>query len=187
LTEQELIFGLQNGDEFAFKELVTKFQDNVFNTALGFLQNTTDAEDIAQDVFIQVYHSVGNFKQQSLLSTWIYRITVSKCLDHLRKQKRKKRFGFITSLFDNNNNVLYESEDFNHPGVVLDKKEDAKVLFNLLSELSESQRTVFVLKKVEGLTYQEIAQIQNITASAVDSLLQRAKQNLSKKIKKLPE
>jgi RNA polymerase sigma factor (sigma-70 family) len=185
LTEQELIFGLQNGEEFAFKELVTQFQDNVFNTALGFLQNTADAEDIAQDVFIQVYHSVKDFKQQSLLSTWIYRITVTKCLDHLRKQKRKKRFGFITSLFDSNNNALYEPEDFNHPGIQLDKKEDAKILFTLLNELPESQRTAFVLNKIEGLSYQEIAQVQNTTASAVDSLLQRAKQNLTKKIKKL--
>ncbi|MBP6432031.1 MAG: RNA polymerase sigma factor [Ferruginibacter sp.] len=183
MTEQELIFRLQNGDELAFKELVTQLQDKVYNTALGFLQNTTDAEDIAQDVFIQVYHSVNNFKQQSLLSTWIYRITVTKCLDQLRKQKTKKRFGFIISLFDNRNTLLHEPQDFNHPGVQLDKKEDAKILFELLNKLPESQRTVFILNKIEGLSYYEIAQIQKTTEAAIDSLLQRAKQNLRKKIK----
>ena len=69
MTEQELITGLQNKEEFAFKELITKFQDSVFNTALGFLQNNVDAEDLAQEVFIQVYHSINSFQQQSLLST----------------------------------------------------------------------------------------------------------------------
>lgn len=187
MTDQELIFGLQNKEEIAFKELVAKFQDNIFNTALGFLQNEADAEDIAQEVFIQVYNSIANFRQQSLLRTWLYKITVTKCLEHLRKQKRKKRFGFITSLFDKNNNALHEPQDFNHPGVQLDKKEDAKILFNLLSELPESQRIAFVLNKIEGLSYQEIAQIQSTTESAVDSLLQRAKQNLRKKIKNLPQ
>ncbi len=185
MTEQELITGLQNKEEFAFKELITKFQDSVFNTALGFLQNNVDAEDIAQEVFIQVYHSINSFQQQSLLSTWLYRITVTKCLDHLRKQKTKKRFGFITSLFDSNNKVLHEPQDFNHPGVLLDKKEDAKILFNLLKQLPDSQQIVFILNKIEGLSYQEIAQIQHTTESAVDSLLQRAKQNLKKKINNL--
>lgn len=82
---------------------------------------------------------------------------------------------------------MYEPHDFNHPGVLLDKKEDAKILFNLLKQLPDSQQIVFILNKIEGLSYQEIAQIQNTTESAVDSLLQRAKQNLKKKINNLPK
>jgi RNA polymerase sigma factor (sigma-70 family) len=151
LTEQELLYGLRNGEELAFKELVNQFQNRVFNVSLGLLQQHTDAEDIAQEVFIQVYRSIKNFKEEARLSTWIYKITITKCLDHLRSKKRKKRFGFISSLFGNDNTPLYEPEEFNHPGVQLDKKEDAKILFKLVDELPENQRTAFILNKVEEL------------------------------------
>ncbi len=186
MTEQELIYGLRNGEELAFKELVNRFQHKVFNTSLGLLQHHTDAEDIAQEVFIQVYRSINNFKEEASLATWIYRITVTKCFDNLRSKKRKKRFGFISSLFGEDNTPVVDTADFNHPGVQLDKKEDAKILFKLIAELPEMQQTAFILNKVEELSYREIAVILNTTEPAVDSLLQRAKQNLRKKINQLP-
>lgn len=186
MTEQELLLGLRHGEESAFKELVTLFRDRVFNTALGLLQHHTEAEDIAQEVFIQVFRSIQSFKGESLLSTWIYRITVTKSLDHLRSKKRKKRFGFLSTLFGDNNMPVYEPEDFNHPGVLHEKKEDAAILFKVIDQLPENQRTSFILNKVEGLGYREIAAILNTTESAVDSLLQRAKQNLRKKLNEFP-
>lgn len=186
MTEEELLLGLRNGEEPAFKELVILFQDKVFNTALGLLQHHTEAEDIAQEVFIQVYRSIGQFKGDSLLSTWIYRITVTRALDHLRSKKRKKRFGFLSSLFGDDNKPVYEPEDFNHPGVQKERKEDAALLFKMIDQLPENQRTAFILNKVEELSYREIAGILNSSESAVDSLLQRAKENLRKKLKDLP-
>lgn len=186
LTEQELLFGLRNKEEAAFKELVSIYQDRVFNTALGFLQNHTDAEDVAQEVFIQVYRSIHQFREGSLLSTWIYRITTTKSLDHLRSKKRKKRFGFITNLFGEDNKPVHETYDFNHPGILQENKEAAAILFGLVSGLPENQRTAFILHKVEELPYREIAAILHTSEAAVDSLLQRAKQNLRKKINELP-
>lgn len=186
MTEEELLLGLRNGEEPAFKELVMLFQDKVFNTALGLLQHHTEAEDIAQEVFIQVYRSIDQFKGDSLLSTWIYRITVTRSLDHLRSKKRKKRFGFLSSLFGEDNKPVYEPEDFNHPGVQKERKEDAALLFKMIDQLPGNQRTAFILNKVEELSYREIAGILNSSESAVDSLLQRAKQNLRKKLKDLP-
>ena len=186
MTEQELIYGLRNGEELAFKELVNRFQHKVFNTALGLLQHYTDAEDIAQEVFIQVYRSINNFKAEASLATWIYSITVTKSLDHLRSKKRKKRFGFISSLFGETGKPVVDVADFNHPGVQLDKKEDALILFKLIAALPETQQTAFILNKVEDLSYREIAAILNTTEPAVDALLQRAKQNLRKKINQLP-
>lgn len=186
MTEEELIFELRQGAESAFKELVFRFQDKVFNTALGFLNHTTEAEDITQEVFIQIFRSIKQFKGESLLSTWIYRITVTKSLDHLRSKKRNKRFGFLSSLFGDNNMPVYEPTDFNHPGVLQEKKEDAAILFKVIDLLPEKQRTAFILNKVEELSYREIAAILNTTESAVDSLLQRAKLNLRKKLNELP-
>jgi len=182
LSEQEIVAQLRQGDEEAFKKLVALFQKKVFNTALGFLQNQHDAEDVAQEVFIQVYHSIGQFKQNSTLSTWIYRITVSKCLDHTRNKKRKKRFALINRLFSDRNTLLHDAPDFIHPGVQLDRKEDATLLFKLLDTLPANQKTAFLLNKIELLSYIEVGEIMNISGSAVDSLLQRARQNLRKKI-----
>lgn len=180
MSEQELISGLQKGDATAFKEIVSLFQDKVYNTALGLVQNTADAEDVAQEVFIQVYKSVGQFKATSALSTWIYRITVNKSYDHLQYKKRKKRFGFIVSLWNEDNKPVYEPVNFVHPGVELDKKEAAGMLFRQIERLPENQKTAFILNKIEDLSYMEIADIMNTTEAAVDSLLSRAKQNLRK-------
>jgi len=182
LTENELILGLRERDEHAFRELVARYQDRVYNTALGLLQHTTDAEDIAQEVFIQVYRSIGGFKEQARLSTWIYRITVTKSLDHLRSKKRKKRFGLVSSLFGAGNEPLHEPADFNHPGIRAESREDAAFLFRLIDRIPESQKTVFILSKVEELSYREIAEVLDTTEKAVDALLQRAKQNLRKMI-----
>ena len=95
MDERDLIILLKKKDREAFKTIVETWQGLVYNTAIGFLQNAEDAEDTAQEVFIQVYESIASFKEESKFSTWLYRITVSKALDHLRKKKRKKRFAFV--------------------------------------------------------------------------------------------
>jgi len=177
-----MLVRLRGGDEIAFRELVMQFRDKVFNTALGLVQHHTDAEDIAQEVFIQVYHSIHQFKGDSTLGTWVYRIAVNKSLDFLRSKKRKKRFGFITNLFGENNEPRFDDGNFQHPGVQAEQKEDAALLFKCIALLPESQKTAFILNKVEDLSYHQIAAVLNTTEAAVDSLLQRAKQNLRKKI-----
>lgn len=158
------------------------WQDMVFNTALGLVQQLEDAEDVAQEVFVQVYQSINAFKGESRFSTWLYRITVSKSLDHLRKKKRKKRFAFVKNLFGEKNEVLEQLPDFNHPGVALENKEKAALLFESIRQLPENQRIAFSLHKVEGLSYQEISDVMNVTIPAVESLMHRAKINLRKSL-----
>ena len=152
----------------------------VYNTALGILQNAEDAEDVTQEVFIRVFESISSFKGESKFSTWVYRITVSKAMDHIRKKKRKKRFAFIQSLYGKNDEPVIDPPDFFHPGVSLENKENAAVLFKALEKLTPNQKTAFVLNKVEGLSYLEIGEVMKITDSAVDALLHRAKTNLKK-------
>lgn len=184
MNELDLIQKLREGDEQAFKSLVTNYQDLVFNTALGVVQNSEDAEDVAQEVFIQVYRSIDQFKGDARLSTWIYRITTTKALDHLRSRKRKKRFAFITSLFGANDELVHEPVDFQHPGVALDRKEQAALLFQMIAQLPENQKVAFTLHKTEELSYQEIADVMQLSVSAVESLLFRARQNLRKLLEK---
>jgi len=178
LNESELVALLKLKDRQAFKEMVETWQDMVYNTSIGFLQNEEDAEDISQEVFIKVYQSIYSFKGQSKLSTWIYRITVSKCLDHLRKKKRKKRFAFIQGLYSNDNNLAIEPPDFVHPGIKTENKEISVALFKAIDKLPPNQKTAFVLNKIEELSYHEISEVMDSSESAVDSLLQRAKKNL---------
>ncbi len=146
----------------------------VYNTALGILQNAEDAEDTAQEVFMQVYESINSFKEESKFSTWVYRITVSKAMDHIRKKKRKKRFAFIQSLYGKNDGVMIEPPDFFHPGVSIENKENAAVLFKAVQELSANQKTAFVLSKMEGLSYVEIGEVMNLSESAVDALIAKS-------------
>ena len=183
MNESELISLLKKKDRQAFKEIVETWQDMVYNTSIGFLQNEEDAEDVAQEVFMQVFESVSSFKEESKLSTWIYRITVSKCLDHLRKKKRKKRFAFIQSLYGKNDRLMIDPPDFFHPGINAENKENAAVLFKAIDQLPETQKTAFLLNKIENLSYREIGEVINSSESAVDSLLQRAKKNLQKSLK----
>jgi RNA polymerase sigma factor (sigma-70 family) len=182
LDERLLVEQLKKGDDAAFKSIVETWQNMVYNTALGIVQNTGDAEDIAQDVFVQVYQSINSFKGESKFSTWLYRITVTKSLDHERKKKRKKRFAFVRGLFGEQNEAIVDPPDFHHPGVALDNKENAAVLFEAIAELPENQRTAFTLNKIEGLSYQEVSEVMKNTVSSVESLMHRAKNNLKKKL-----
>ncbi|MCD6068768.1 MAG: polymerase subunit sigma-70 [Bacteroidetes bacterium] len=143
------------------------------------LQHTEDAEDITQEVFTEVFHSVKNFKGESKLSTWVYRITITKCLDFQRKKNRKKRFGFMQNLFgEESNEPLRDIPHFYHPGVQLENKERAAILWLAIDRLPERQRTAFILSKTEDLSYTEIAGVMDISLASVESLLVRAKQNL---------
>lgn len=183
MNERELISLLKKKDREAFKIIVETWQDMVYNTALGILQNEGDAEDTAQEVFIEVYESISSFKEESKFSTWLYRITVSKSMDHIRKKKRKKRFAFIQSLYGKNDGAMIEPPDFFHPGVSLENKENASALFKAIEKLSSNQKLAFVLSRIEGLSYMEIGEIMKLSDSAVDALLQRAKKNLQASLK----
>ncbi len=180
LDENILIQDLKEGKELAFKTIVDSYQNMVFNTCLSIVKSEEDAEDISQEVFVQVYQSIGSFKGESKLSTWIYRIATTKSLDHERKKKRKKRFGFVKSIFGDESEVMINPPDFNHPGVALDKKENAARLFKAIDKLPENQKIAFILNKVEGLSYQEVSEVMEVSVSSVESLLHRAKNNLRK-------
>jgi RNA polymerase sigma-70 factor (ECF subfamily) len=179
LEETLLVSNLVSKNEDAFKELVEEFQDRVYNTVLGFLKNSEDAEDISQEVFIEVFNSIDNFQGKSGLSTWIYRIAVNKSLELIRKRKRKKRFAFLKSLFLTDENYV-EIPDWVHPGVQLERKEQASVLFKQLDKLPENQKVAFTLHKIEGLSYREIEEVMSLSRPAVESLMFRARKNLTK-------
>jgi RNA polymerase sigma factor (sigma-70 family) len=141
------------------------------------LQNTEDAEEITQDVFIEVYYSVNKFDGRSALSTWIYRIAINKSLDRLRFNKRKKR-GMLQRLFEGEK--MHDAPDFVHPGVEMERRELSVILFKAIDRLPENQKTAYVLHYIEGLPQREVAGIMAMSEGAVESLLTRSKEKLRK-------
>lgn len=181
LNEQALIIELLAGNRESFRKLVENYKHKVFNVALSVIQQRQDAEDISQEVFIEIFDSIAKFKCDCKLSTWIYRITVRKSLDHLRWKKRKKRFAVLQSLVGiENNEVVYSATDFVHPGVLLENQERSAILFKAIAKLPESQKTAFTLYNIECLSYKEICEVMQISLSSIESLMHRAKQNLRK-------
>jgi RNA polymerase sigma factor (sigma-70 family) len=151
--------------------------------ALQYVQNQEDAQEITQDVFVAVYHSMRDFKGKSSIATWIYRITINKSLDFLKAKQRKKRFAFISSLFyPDSNDIKYDTATFDHPGVLLENKEAIAEVFKYINELPDAQKTVLILVKIEQKSQAEVAEIMELSVKAVEGLLQRAKSNLGKKL-----
>ncbi|MEO8514414.1 MAG: RNA polymerase sigma factor [Ignavibacteria bacterium] len=183
MEQEELISDLKRGDPKALESLFSVYKDKVFNTALGYLQNIQDAEEITQDVFIEIFDSSGKFKGDSALSTWIYRITINKCLDRIKYQKRKKRFAAVTSIFKPDTGELnIDVPDLIHPGIEIELKEQSQILFKALNKLPDNQKTAFILSKIESLSYKEISEVLKCSVSSVESLIFRAKQNLKKEL-----
>jgi len=179
--DEKLIIGLKEGDTSSFKGLYDSYKDKVYNLAVSYTQNPQDAEELTQDVFVEIFKSIDSFKGDSNFSTWVYRITVNKSLDFIRYSKRKKRFGFITNLFNpETGEQVVERSDFIHPGIEAENRELSKYLFMAMEKLPESQKTAFILSKVEGLSNPEICEIMNLSISSVESLQFRAKQSLRK-------
>ena len=182
LEESIMINLLKAGDSSAFIELVSSYKNRVINTCYKFLLNKEEAEDISQEVFIEVYHSIKSFRGDSKLSTWILRIAVTKSLDEIKKRKRKKRISSFLSRVH-----LEDIVDWlpggSSPEKKLSGKEDMNEIINALDTLPDNQRIAFTLSKVEGYTNTEIADIMKITIIAVESLIYRAKKELVYKLK----
>lgn len=174
MTKQINIKSIIEGDQKSFKVLYELFSEKIYNTALSYCQNQQNAEEITQDVFISVFKNASSFKGDSTIDTWIYRITVNTSLNLVKKKKRQSFLKF--------NEFQKGKSDFNHPGVILENKENAKILFKVIETLPDSQKTAFILSYIEDLPRQKVADIMELSLKAVESLLQRAKSNLRKKL-----
>ncbi len=160
------------------KEIYAEHHKLVYNLALNYLQSVEDAEEITQEVFLNIYQSYHKFAWQSSLKTWIYRITINKSIDFVKAKKRQKRFAYLSSIFSNEGKLKHEPIDFIHPGAIMENKENVEILFKAIKQLPETQKTAFLLSQMEGLGNKEIAELMNKKVGAIESLLQRAKENL---------
>lgn len=162
-----------------FKEIYHEHKNIVYNLALQYTQNSEDAEEITQDVFISVHEKLHTFQHQANIKTWIYRIAINKSLDFIKSKRRQKRFGFVISLFKNDGESSHlEISVMSHPGIEMENKEQLEILFNAINKLPDQQKTALILLKIDQKSQKEVAEIMEISAKAVESLFQRAKENL---------
>jgi len=166
--EAALVRRVQAQDEMAFREVVERYQAKVFSIIYGILRNRNDAEDIAQQVFAKIYFSIKNFDFRSSLLTWIYKITVNECYDYLRKKR------------------METSDPATDQAAPVDKRlAQHDLIVKLLSKISEEDRSLILLKEVEGHSVEELAGMTGMNENTIKVKLFRARQKLVKAAQRL--
>jgi RNA polymerase sigma-70 factor (ECF subfamily) len=184
IPSEELMARIADGDEYAFETLVHRHQTSVLNLIYRFIGDRTKAQDLAQEVFLRVWQAAKTYKPEAKFTTWIYRITTNLCFNELKSARRKKWFSFNRSDEDSENTLEQTLADSSPSAEdLLLSKERNRQISDALQSLPANQRMALVLKRYDGLSYQEIAQIIGCSVSAVDSLIVRAKRTLQEKLK----
>jgi RNA polymerase sigma factor (sigma-70 family) len=183
MTEAELIDGLIRNDRNATRQLVALYQRQVIKTAYHFVQDMQDAEDISQEVFLDILKNIGGFRKKAALGTWIYRITVNRSLGHMKRANRRGIFSRFT-LFSGSlpEDKSPDPSIGSNPAGSYEARESERIISASVGKLPENQRIAFVLSKFDGRSYQEISEIMGVSIPSVESLLHRAKQNLQKRL-----
>jgi len=177
MDDRKLALQMLNGDANAFRQLFEQYQHLVFNICFRMTGKREDAEDITQDVFIKIFHGIGNFRGEAKLSSWIYRLTVNTCL---KKVRRKKLESWISLDF-----LFPDSEEPTReilPDQQIENSETETLVQRAIQQLPAQQKTALILQRYENLSIEEIARVLEISLSAVDALLHRARENLTQKL-----
>ena len=183
--EAALVRRVQARDELAFREVVERFQSKVYSIIYGILRNRNDAEDIAQQVFAKIYFSIGSFDFRSSLLTWIYKITVNECYDYLRK-KRVRKLVYESDFSAEESLRMENSEPATDPAPANDERiARHDLVVKLLEKISAEDRSLILLKEVEGHSVEELSQMTGLNENTIKVKLFRARQKLVKAAKRL--
>jgi RNA polymerase sigma-70 factor (ECF subfamily) len=184
IPSEELMARIAEGDEDAFEILVNRHQTPVLNLIYRFIGDRTQAKDLAQEVFIRIWQAAKTYRPEAKFTTWIYRITANLCFNELKSARRKKWFSFSRS--DEDGEHTFEETLADSAPSAEDRlleKERSHQITKALQSLPENQRMALILKRYDGLSYQEIAKIIGCSVSAVESLIIRGKRTLQEKLK----
>lgn len=183
--EAALIRRVQAQDELAFREIVDRYQAKVFSIIYGILRNRNDAEDIAQQVFAKIYFSIASFDFRSSLLTWIYKITVNECYDYLRK-KRVRKLIYESDFSNDESKIMANSEPAGGQAPsIAERLAQHDLIFKLLSKISQEDRSLILLKEVEGHSVEELAGMTGMNENTIKVKLFRARQKLVKAAQRL--
>ena len=188
LQERDLIRKAKQGDMLAFEELILKHEKIVYNLALRMMNHSEDAMDISQEVFLKAYRSLANFDERSAFSTWLYRITHNTCIDEIRKRKGKQTYSLEEDLESEDGSMQRQvADDGDTPEESLMRKEQKSEILRALDTLSEEHKAAIILRDVKGMSYEEIAEILDLSLGTVKSRINRARNQLKTEILKIRE
>ncbi|MFV0313919.1 MAG: RNA polymerase sigma factor [Anaerotignum sp.] len=188
LEDKQFISKAKQGDMAAFEELILQHEKMVYNVALRMMNHSEDAKDISQEVFIKAYRNISNFDERSTFSTWIYRITTNTCIDEMRKRKGKQTFSLDNEFEGEESSWKREvADDADTPEKSLLKKEEKNEILMAMEGVSEEYKMVFILRDIQGLSYEEISDILDLTLGTVKSRISRARKNIKEEIYKIRE
>jgi RNA polymerase sigma-70 factor (ECF subfamily) len=183
--EAALVRRVQARDEMAFREIVERYQAKVFSIIFGILRNHNDAEDIAQQVFSKIYFSIKNFDFRSSLLTWIYKITVNECYDYLRK-KRVRKLVYESDFSEEDAQRMQNTDAAIDQNPAVDTRLAQRDLIGkLMGKLSSEDRSLLLLKEVEGHSVEELSQMTGMNENTIKVKLFRARQKLLKAAQRL--
>jgi RNA polymerase sigma-70 factor (ECF subfamily) len=184
-TDQQLVELVQQGNKAAFDLLVIKYQHKVINLVSRFVKNQGDVQDVAQEAFIKAYRALPGFRGESAFYTWLYRIAVNTAKNYLVAQKRRPSGSDIDAVdaeyFEGSDNLRENAS----PERLLLSEELRKVVFATLEQLPEDLRTAITLREMEGLSYEDIAEVMACPVGTVRSRIFRARETLDKQIEPL--
>ena len=181
MDDKILLTKIAEKDEKAFQLFVEKYHHMVLNVCNNILNNNDDAMDVSQEVFIKIYESIDNFRGESKISTWLYRISVNKSLNYLRSKKKQKWFSSLDIIFNQENKNIPEDTDLIKEEEI-ELEENKKALYYALRKLPEKQNIAISLNSFEDLSYKEIAEIMEISVTEVGVLINRGKKKLQQLI-----
>lgn len=181
LSDAELVSRFKEGDRNVFSEIVQRYQDRVYGLCLRWMRDRQQAEEVAQDVFLALYRSLESFRGDSLLSTWIFRVAINHCKNRRLYRARRKLDQHETLEGERDDDGPARQIASEGPGADagLVSEQARTLLWEALARLDEDQRSIIVLRDVQDLSYEEIADILELPRGTVKSRLHRARSQLA--------
>lgn len=186
MTEEEkIVKQMKNGNYKNYDKIVNSYKNRVFGMAYKFTGDYDESQDLAQEVFLKIYRQIKNFREESKLSTWIYRISVNTCLDWKKKKEKIKSINFSSMVNEENKDQTIDLKDESmSPDQLILQDESQKLIHKLIYELSDKYKTVLVMYHFNEMSYQEISKALDIPERTVETRLYRARRMLKEKISK---
>ena len=180
MTEQELVARARAGDDEAFAQLMRDNETRIYNLTLRMTGNPEDAMDLAQEAFLNAWRGLKFFKGDSAFSTWVYRLASNACIDFLRRKKRRQDVDLPMPTDEEDDSQPDVPDDRFRPELELERQELRRAVAHGLMQLSDEHRQVLVMRELNGLSYQEIADVLDLEAGTVKSRIARARISLRK-------
>ncbi|MCA1745706.1 MAG: RNA polymerase sigma factor [Bacteroidales bacterium] len=178
--DNAIIALIRAGDKEAYRQLVERYQQKVFQTCMGFVHNEADAADLSQDIFIRAYEKLSSFKGEAQFSTWLYRMSSNMAINFIRKRKLRSWF---QRLDEGHNNIDLSSGEYADTHML--RSEQKKLLKQALGKLNSAQQKAFVLSHYQDLSNQELADVMGLSLKATESLLFRARARMQANLKQI--